>query len=748
MNFTTPVSYTYRNIAIPGGGFVTGFAASPRGTVFARTDIGGLYRLDGTRWKPLLDAFGPARRHVFQPLAITAADGGFYAVCGDVRQSCLLISCDEGERFTELPVPFTVNGNHPARGTGERLAAQNGALFFGSQGEGLFRSANEGESWERLGFPENDLTFVAAHPTKRLLIVSATGETSAVGNTRAPALFYSCDGGERFTPLPVPEAVADARSVYSGFVGVSCAFDENNAYVSFSAGAGKSFGGWNNFACDNGGGFDGRLWRYVFTETADGFSCAAADITPVLAGFADDNPARRLPFGLGGVSCAGGRVLCASYGGRGERLYLSENAESAQTGGAFREIFSDRALDRYDCDVPYLAPEHNGGRIPLHWMSSVLFLPNDPEKALVVTGTGVFLLSAIGGEARIAPFSDGIEETVHVLVKSPPVGDVRLLDLVGDLGGFAVKAGDTACGNSFSDAAGNRFITCTGVDFTDQNPRVGVVCARGNWTGATKGGLLLTNDGFQSFMHAGYPDGLSPELDRLCAEMRRPNVNGGWCAISADGSVTAWGLSDGKFLPAACAVRFADGCFETIGFHGAIRSAKIIADRVRPDRFYAFGENGQIFVSSDKARNFFPAELVGAFVQTNFALVDSRGTGDIAAFPFEAGKVLAFAPTGIFVLEFSPRSAAVRVRRITPETCCVSAAGLGKNNAIYTAAELDGAYGIWRTENAGGSWTRLNADDEKFGVISSICGDSQNADTFYFGTSTRGLFCAEKAARP
>ena len=52
--------YTWRSVQIYGGGFVPGiiFNASEPNLVYARTDIGGAYRLDPStnRWLPLLDS--------------------------------------------------------------------------------------------------------------------------------------------------------------------------------------------------------------------------------------------------------------------------------------------------------------------------------------------------------------------------------------------------------------------------------------------------------------------------------------------------------------------------------------------------------------------------------------------------------------------------------------------------------------------------------------------------------------------
>ena len=51
--------YTYRNLPIPGGGYVTGFLYHPgrKDVLYIRTDIGGVYRFDADaqRWVSLID---------------------------------------------------------------------------------------------------------------------------------------------------------------------------------------------------------------------------------------------------------------------------------------------------------------------------------------------------------------------------------------------------------------------------------------------------------------------------------------------------------------------------------------------------------------------------------------------------------------------------------------------------------------------------------------------------------------------
>lgn len=53
------IPYEYRNLPIPGGGYVTGFVfhKNKPGVLYCRTDIGGTYRYDYDNrvWKSLID---------------------------------------------------------------------------------------------------------------------------------------------------------------------------------------------------------------------------------------------------------------------------------------------------------------------------------------------------------------------------------------------------------------------------------------------------------------------------------------------------------------------------------------------------------------------------------------------------------------------------------------------------------------------------------------------------------------------
>lgn len=64
----------------------------------------------------------------------------------------------------------------------------------------------------------------------------------------------------------------------------------------------------------------------------------------------------------------------------------------------------------------------------------------------------------LGEHPRYHDACAGIEETVHLNVYAPVAGEAELIDIVGDLGGFAFVI-DEPCKNSFDIVGSNRYIT-------------------------------------------------------------------------------------------------------------------------------------------------------------------------------------------------------------------------------------------------------------------------------------------------
>ncbi len=750
------IRYEYSSLSVPGGGFVTGFVFHPKrsGILYARTDIGGIYRFDHTehRWLSLGNWLTEFTHHLSQPISL-ALDADrpekLYAMCGDSRKgfdrgsAALLVSDDMGAHFIEKPVPFCCNGNAPARSTAERLAYRNGVMWYGSQDEGLWRSEDEGDTWESVDFPEEQIAFVFLHPTEDMMIVSCTGQTLADGSDRGHTLYISYDLST-FQKLTIPEPLCDERCDHNGFVAVSIAADGSSVYISFSHGYKSGWGGWNDFACDNGGGFDGRLWRYDIINGALSF---AEDMTPDI-GFKDINERRRLPFGLGGVDVCGDIVAVCSIGGHGDGVFISRD------GGRHYDVIRSTDLSRFETDVPYLRPEYNGGRVPLHWMSCLRFDPFNTDLAVINTGTGPFaLIGVTGDEPHISTLCYGMEETVHMNIYGVSGGKNSVIDLVGDLGGFAFRDVSSPCENSFADADGHRYITCLNADYLIADPDIFIATARGNWTGHTKGGVILTNDGGDSFTHIGYPCGISDMLDEVISAIQKPNTNSGWAAISADGEVILWTLAY-KWMQLPCfgAVRYdiGSGTFTKVQVYdmgGADISEseltiKIFSDRLNAGRFYGFGESGQLYVSHDKGMSFRQIPVTGGLPECRMSGIDGFKGCEIRFHPFAEGVCYAaLLGHGLWRIEFTDASAAAV--RITEDGDYVKAAGYGAGDSadtpmLYISGTLFGEYGFWRSADNGCSWSRINTDAQMYGHIVSMDGDMRSYGRVYIATGCRG----------
>ena len=161
-------AYTWNNVRVVAGGFITGIVYHPsaQNLVYARTDIGGLYRSTdgGNTWIPLLDWVGWDNWGYSGVLSVAvdpqslntvyAAVGG-YTNAWDPNNGAILKSTDQGATWSIAPLPFKVGGNMPGRGNGERLAVDpvnTNIVYFGATGDdagtfGLWKSTDGGASW-------------------------------------------------------------------------------------------------------------------------------------------------------------------------------------------------------------------------------------------------------------------------------------------------------------------------------------------------------------------------------------------------------------------------------------------------------------------------------------------------------------------------------------------------------------------------------------------------------------------------
>ena len=749
------IPYRYRHLPIGGGGYVTGFLFHPSApdVMYCRTDIGGVYRFDAAaqRWISLIDHVSHEDLRETCPISF-ALDAQrperLYIASGlwdPDSHGKLTVSDDCGATFRSYELPVYVHGNLHGRGAGERLLADGTTLWLASQKDGLWRSPDEGASWHRVeAFPESGCTFVSKRGN--LLLVGTEGLALRQGDTRSHSLYASWDDGASFAPVPQPAYVPVEGSQLHGLVAQRCAFDGQYLYVSFSANGPHSQNIERGYTCDCGDCACGRIARYPFDGKALGLP---EDVTP-----------EKGAWGFSAVDAKHGLLITATICRRdGDAVYLSRDQ------GATWQVILHR-LDKgvMDFRLSYMQPRFNGSGNLIHWLTDVKIDPHHPDTAWFNTGTGVFRTRNLTGDpVHWEDWCDGMEETVHIGVHTPHVGRVQVLDMIGDLGGFAFTDVDKHCENSFADGDGHRWITCLSCDWPDADPAHIVVAARGNWTGKTQGGLIVTRDGAQSWTRLPTPHGLGEELDALLRRIERPNINAGWVAVSADGQGIVWAVADRIFLHARNLI-FSSDQGQTfrkstvLGLDGqpAEGMLKPIADRCMANVIYGFGDQGELYVSTDAGATFRQKTAPAGFPRVHFAKVDCADQTEIRAVSGQPGDIYTATGEGLWKLHYDAATDEFTCQRLTREGDRVFCVGLGLGKpggdylaspkALYFNAVIDGEYGFFRSFDDCRTIQRINTAQQMFGRIHSIDGDKRVFGRFYLATGSSGLLLGEPEA--
>lgn len=765
------IPYEYRNLPIPGGGYVTGFLYSEKekDVLYIRTDIGGTYRFDAAnqRWVSLIGHVTMEDLSETFPISLALDEnrpGSLYIACGVNKEQSgvLAVSSDYGEHFCYEKIPVMIHGNLNGRGTDERLLVDGNTLYFASQQEGLLKSTDNGKHWEKLAaLPEQYLTFVKK--IGNALVVATAGVTTRLsGNLRGHSLYISYDEGTHFAEMQEPKSHMIEGCRFNGLVAQRCCVDEKWLYITFASTGRRSYVIENGYSCDSGDTIDGRIARYPLLP--DGSIGEMEEITPGTdtkvtgSGLTQLSPEDALDYGFSGISASrqtpGMLVTSTIVKDDGDSIFLSMDY-----GMSWTQILYDLVDGEITFRAPYMRPECNGGHSLIHWLSDIKINPFDDNEAWFNSGTGVFRTRNLKDEVcKFTDWCDGIEETVHLNVYSLPKGPVQVLDILGDLGGFAFEDLDTPCENSFADADGNRYITCINADFSDAHPEKIVVTPRGNWTGKTLGGLILSEDYGKTFTRLKMPFGLTEEIDGALHEIEHPNVNSGWVAMAQDGQKIVWSIADCIELPVSrmivsqdagktfscCKVFKADGSRKTTG------NVKVYSDRMDSELFYGFGMESDFYISHNGGLTFEEYILPEEFPKKDFGLIDCANKTEVRG---ETGKsgifYLALADGGLWKLCYDKKKDKVAVRRLTKDGDIVYRMGLGLGapggdyekdaKAVYCNAVIDGVYGFYRTLDECKTFVRLNDDRQMFGEINSIDGDCRVFGRFYLATGSNGV---------
>ncbi|HMJ51288.1 MAG TPA: sialidase family protein [Polyangiaceae bacterium] len=687
--------YAWKNVKISGGGFVSGivFSLAQPDLVFARTDVGGAYRLHGPsrRWIPLTDWIGrdDANLMGIESIAADPSDArrvylaaGTYVTAGN---GVILRSSDGGNRWERHPIAVPMGGNANGRSMGERLAIDpnlTSTLYFASR-SGLWKSSDEARTWGPVaGFPgvgdtNLGLSFVSfdrssgrpGQPTPTFYVGVAT--------TTGTALYRTTDAGSSWHAVPgqPPPGLMPHHAVWDG-CGV--------LYLAYNNGPGPN--------AITGG----AIWKY---DTVPGT-------------WLDISPRPNCNCGYGGISVDAARpttlLVSTIDWWAPDEIYRSTN------GGASWNAIGAQAVR----DVAGAQWLYWHGRTPsaTGWMGDMEIDPFHPNRALYVTGQGIWwsddVHAADSDAATHWVFSnEGLEQTVALDLVSPPEG-AHLISAVGDLGGFRHDDFDSSPpAGMFSQPI---FGNTTALDFAEGSPSLVIRVGTSSASTTRRGAISI--DGGTTWT----PFATEPAA----------STGAGSIAISADGSTIVWS-------PAAGTVSYSRNRGGTwtaaAGLPTNAANSKVAADRVNANQFYLSRSNlTELYVSTDGGATF----AAGATLP--------RGAGRPRPVFGREGDVWITTGTGLHhSIDAGKTFTTVGALQAASAVGFGHAAPGQTYPALYVAGTTQMGTGVYRSDDSGVTFQRIDDAEHRFGSIGFITGDPRLYGRVYLGSGGRGILSGD-----
>ncbi len=682
--------YTWQSANIGGGGFVSGIVYHPteRNLVYARTDVGGAYRLNPSngQWIALNDDLGGLNNEFMLlgvlSLAVDPNDANrLYLACGQYADTtywtppygAILRSTDRGATWSRTALTVRIGGNDDGRNTGERLQVDpndGNILFLGTTRAGLWKSTDAGVTWSQVtSFAPTQCTLVLFDKT-----TGSTGSATqtifvGVASTTGSSLYRSTDGGATWTAIPgQPTGVMPHHA--------DIAYGASRAlYLAYANALGPN------------GASSGAVWKLNLTDGS------WTNITPAAGS-----------GGYGGISvCAANPLVLAAS--TLDRWSPRDAVYRSTDGGAtWTDVLTSATIDT--SSAPWAAA------VTPHWIGDIRLDPFDPSRAMFNTGFGLFATTGFTSAATTWSFyARGLEESVPLMGVSPTSG-AHLLSAIGDYDGFYHD--DLAASPArFSPHYG----TNTSIDCAANAPASVVRTYNSGTRGArsTDGGVTWT----------------------AFAACPSSSASGGTIAISADGTTLVWSQQN------TVAYRSTNNGASWTACAGAPASASYtfapVADRVNASKFYIYNQSsGVVYRSTDAGATF----SAGATVPT--------WGGRLRTTPGQEGHL--WLPCWTNGLRRSTDSGVSFSTVSTVQEANAIGFGMAATGQTYPAiflwGKVSGTTGLYRSDDSGVTWIRINDDRHQFGYINWIDGDPRLFGRVYLGSSGRGVIYGDAFTLP
>lgn len=710
--------------------------------MYSRNDTGGVYRFDrrAARWIPLSDSipFKWSQLYVADSLALDANDPDvLYVATGGGRWGSLwdvIKTTNGGKTWTRTNLKNAggrdvyADAGGTEKPAGERLVCDpndSRVLFYGTRSDGLFASTDGAKTWKPVAsFPtkgsvRDGITFVTldwkkgASRKPTLVIYAGVHAGPASDDKDAPfvegGVYMSTDGGKTWSKLV---GGPDAKSSpIRGRIGLDGAL-----YVSHSGGAG--------------------LWKYR--------TGAWTDLTPP--------EGRGESFSGIGIHPTDPKQLLTITFNEKKPIFYSRDGGATWTGYKYEPNGSGNIAMGFQPPWELANADY---KWPTGYCATIDFDPIDPKVVYETDFSGVNKLSGIGGaRARVDLLSEGREQMTCGDVLSPSAG-APLVSGVWDVGGFRHESLDAIPktritlgkpdGAAYTgyDAYRNGYQDLFQLDANPLNPNN--IVAAGGWQWNNSGDASYSTDNgrtFRVFQSKPFPDA---KFGRVAMGVDPNNIV--WAPMGTASTPLYFTRDNGKtWAPSQGAPL---GVVATEGAWSFYKS--LAADRVQSGWFYLYDRrDGRFYRSEDggatwRHRGTLPKQM-GVHYDTH----------QVRSTPETAGVVWAsLRDKGLFASNDSGESWTKFPNVLWAQQFAWGKGRPDGNPAAYLLGQIGGAQpeietdaeiALYRSDDMGATWTRVNDDAHQFAGAGAITGDNQVWGRVYICTGGRGVFYGVPAA--
>jgi photosystem II stability/assembly factor-like uncharacterized protein len=550
-------------------------------------------------------------------------------------------------------------------------------IFMGTTRDGLWRSDDSGNSWAKVqSFLPVNLNFVIFDKASGVS-GSATKRIFAAAADNTGSLYFTNDGGNSWSQVfGQPKDMMALRADTAG----------GSLFMTFSDSPGPN------------GATKGAVWKYNM-ENGTWKDLKAPQGTGGFSGISTDAQDPK-------------HILISTLDKWSEHDDVFQSMDGGNTWSPL--------LKGAKWDYSYARYTNTKNEVKPHWIADVKIDPFDANKAMWVTGYGLWASNNIGEKHATWYFNDrGIEETVPMQIISPPSG-ARLFTAVGDVDGFRYE-------NNLDKSPPNRYSpprwTTLSIACAWNDPKMMVKTFDKPPFGAYSKDNGKTWEDFSS-----YPGGSKRGGSRSIA-------------ISADGKSIIWAPEKGKGWASEknkvfCSYDRGTAWKECSGLPDGYYHP--VADTVNPAKFYAFnGDEGVLYVSSDSGLSF-ARTASGMPVQKD----NGWGAANTAVAPGIEGDVwITSGWGGLYRTTDSGRT--INKVETVDEAFRIGfgkAAPSGAYPAIYIWGIINGTTGFFRSDDAGAAWARINDNRHQYGWIHCVTGDPRVYGRCYISAEGRGAF--------